>query len=127
MEQIHISTASRKIIHTWKIGCKNLRKLEINCGKSRNSGASLDKTWVLMISVKHLRINKINCSIKESFVKNYDNHICIITYLHNQSHTHTKKRNYSISKNQQQKNSIFQQSVLKKVQNLMIFGQIIAH
>ena len=52
-----------------KIGWENLWILETSCHKSHNSGTSLDKTWVLTISAKYLRIYGINRTIKESCVR----------------------------------------------------------
>ena len=49
-----------------KIGCENFLILEISYVKSHNSGSSLDETWVLMISAKHLLVNGINPTNKES-------------------------------------------------------------
>ena len=52
------------MIHISKTGCKNLRILEISRSKSHNPVTSFDKTCVLTISTKYLRLCGINCRIK---------------------------------------------------------------
>ena len=53
---MRILAASRKIIHILKNNYEKLRILEISCGKSHNSGTSLDETFILTNTMKYLHI-----------------------------------------------------------------------
>ena len=57
-------------MHISKGDCENFQILEISSGKSGSSGISLDKTLVLMISIKYLHIYRLNHTIKESLARN---------------------------------------------------------
>ena len=114
-------------------GRENLRILEISRGKSCNSGTSLNKTWVLTISAKHLHIYGLIVQLKNHSLPNYDNQSQKITNFIDLRRNdcifiiYQSQRNHAFKKISRKKNRFFNNQCQQNVQNLTTFGKIITY